>query len=91
MIPVIEGLAARVSVPLSVDTYKATTAAAALAVRVLTAWAYAVRALAALVIPGRDASIYWAHARQALCPARGESLRDRVAQRSVSSSAASAS
>ena len=66
--------------------------AEALAVRALTAWAYAVRTLAALVIPGHRAKIYWAHARQALRPGRGESLRDRVeAQRSVSSSAASAS
>jgi GT2 family glycosyltransferase len=51
---------------------------AAFAVRVLTAWSYAARALAATVIPGQPARIYWAHARQALLPGRGESLRDRA-------------
>ena len=51
---------------------------AALAVRVLTAWAYGLRALAALVIPNAPASVYRAHARQALFPGRGESIRDRV-------------
>lgn len=54
--------------------------AAALAVRGLTAWAYALRALAATVIPGQPAAVYRAHTRQALFPARGESLRDRVAR-----------
>jgi len=49
---------------------------AALAVRVLTAWSYAVRAVAATVLPGHPARIYWAHARQALAPGRGESIRD---------------
>jgi GT2 family glycosyltransferase len=52
---------------------------AALAVRVLTAWAYALRALAATFIPGRPAEVYRAHARQALFPERGESISDRVA------------
>jgi N-acetylglucosaminyl-diphospho-decaprenol L-rhamnosyltransferase len=52
---------------------------AALAVRLLTAWAYALRALGALFIPGRPADVYRAHARQALFPNRGESLRDRAA------------
>jgi N-acetylglucosaminyl-diphospho-decaprenol L-rhamnosyltransferase len=52
--------------------------AAALAVRVLTAWSYAIRALAATVLPNQPAPIYWAHARQALFPGRGESLRDRA-------------
>jgi N-acetylglucosaminyl-diphospho-decaprenol L-rhamnosyltransferase len=51
---------------------------AALAVRVLTAWAYGVRALAATVIPGRPADVYRAHARQALFPARGVGIRDRA-------------
>jgi N-acetylglucosaminyl-diphospho-decaprenol L-rhamnosyltransferase len=50
--------------------------AAALGVRVLTAWAYAVRALAAAVIPGRPARVYRAHARQALHPGRGRGLRE---------------
>jgi N-acetylglucosaminyl-diphospho-decaprenol L-rhamnosyltransferase len=66
------------------------SASAALAVRMLTAWAYGLRALAALFLPRHPTRIYLAHARQALRPGRGESLRDR-AQRSTSSSAASAS
>ena len=45
--------------------------AAALTVRILTAWSYAVRALAAMVLPNQPARIYWAHARQALLPSRG--------------------
>ncbi|MGE5408466.1 MAG: glycosyltransferase [Syntrophothermus sp.] len=52
---------------------------AARAVRWLTAWAYAVRALAAVFLPRHSARIQWAHARQALHPDRGESLRDRAA------------
>jgi N-acetylglucosaminyl-diphospho-decaprenol L-rhamnosyltransferase len=52
--------------------------AAALAVRALTAWSYALRALAATVIPGQPAEIYRAHARQALFPARGTGLRERA-------------
>jgi N-acetylglucosaminyl-diphospho-decaprenol L-rhamnosyltransferase len=51
---------------------------AALAVRGLTAWAYALRALAATLIPGRPADVYRAHARQALFPARGTGLRERA-------------
>ena len=57
------------------------TALGALAVRALTAWSYAVRAAVAAVIPGRPARIYWAHARQALLPGRGESLRDLATSR----------
>jgi N-acetylglucosaminyl-diphospho-decaprenol L-rhamnosyltransferase len=49
---------------------------AALAVRVLTAWSYAVRALAATVMPNQPADVYRAHARQALFPKRGTSLAD---------------
>jgi GT2 family glycosyltransferase len=52
--------------------------AAALAVRLLTAWSYALRALAATLLPNRPARIFWAHARQALFPNRGESIRDRA-------------
>ena len=59
--------------------------AAALAVRVLTAWSYALRALAATVLPNRPARIFRAHARQALFPDRGESLRDRAQVRASSS------
>ncbi len=54
------------------------SAGAALAVRILTAWSYALRALAATLMPNHPARIYWAHARQALFPSRGESLRDRA-------------
>jgi N-acetylglucosaminyl-diphospho-decaprenol L-rhamnosyltransferase len=49
---------------------------AALAVRLLTAWAYGLRALAVTVLPNRPARVYWAHARQALLPGHGQSLRD---------------
>jgi GT2 family glycosyltransferase len=52
--------------------------AAALAVRLLTAWSYAVRALAATVMPRQPMRVYWAHARQALQPDGGTSIRDRV-------------
>jgi GT2 family glycosyltransferase len=51
---------------------------AALAVRALTAWSYALRALAATVIPGQPAAIYRAHARQALFPARGAGIKERA-------------
>jgi N-acetylglucosaminyl-diphospho-decaprenol L-rhamnosyltransferase len=51
---------------------------AALAVRLLTAWSYALRAVTAVVTPDRSPRIMWAHARQALRPTRGESVRDRV-------------
>jgi len=52
----------------------------ALAVRILTAWSYAVRAAVAVVLPGHPARVYWAHARQALIPSRGEGLRERAEQ-----------
>jgi GT2 family glycosyltransferase len=51
---------------------------AALAVRLLTAWTYALRALAAAVLPKHPTKVYWAHARQALLPGRGESIRDQA-------------
>ena len=53
-------------------------AAAALAVRVLTSWPYALRALAATVLPNQPARVYWAHARQALFPQRGTSIADNA-------------
>ncbi|HET8862871.1 MAG TPA: glycosyltransferase [Solirubrobacterales bacterium] len=53
---------------------------AALAVRLLTSWSYAVRAVAALVLRNQPTRAYWRHARQALFPARGKSLRDRASQ-----------
>jgi len=65
--------------------------AGAFAVRVLTAWSYALRALVATVLPNQPARVYRAHARQALFPNRGESLRDRAVQRRASSSIRSAS
>jgi GT2 family glycosyltransferase len=49
---------------------------AVIAVRLLTAWSYAVRALAAAAIPNQPAKVYWAHARQALFPRRGTSIAD---------------
>ena len=52
--------------------------AAALAVRALTAWSYALRALAAAVLPNHPAEVYWAHARQALLPWRGTGIGDEV-------------
>jgi N-acetylglucosaminyl-diphospho-decaprenol L-rhamnosyltransferase len=47
-----------------------------LAARLLWTWAYGVRALAALVLPGRDPRRLWMHAVQELMPARGEGLRE---------------
>jgi GT2 family glycosyltransferase len=44
--------------------------------RALSAWTYGVRALAAVVMPGRDAGWYWAHTRAAMWPERGEGLRE---------------
>jgi GT2 family glycosyltransferase len=52
------------------------SAAAARAVRWLTAWSYALRALAALVLPGHDAGRYWQHVLATLMPARGDGLRE---------------
>jgi N-acetylglucosaminyl-diphospho-decaprenol L-rhamnosyltransferase len=49
---------------------------AALAYRVLSAWSYLPRALAALVLPGHDTRRYLLHARAALFPGRGEGLRE---------------
>ncbi len=58
--------------------------AAARAVRWLTAWSYAVRALAALVLPGhvggRDANRYWRHVTATLRPDRGEGLREAATE-----------
>jgi N-acetylglucosaminyl-diphospho-decaprenol L-rhamnosyltransferase len=52
------------------------SAAAARAVRWLTACAYAVRALAALTLPGRDPRRPWLHVTATLFPGRGEGLRE---------------
>ena len=50
----------------------------AAAVRVLTAWNYAVRAIAALARPGQDPGWFWLHARLALKP-KGEGIREAAA------------
>jgi N-acetylglucosaminyl-diphospho-decaprenol L-rhamnosyltransferase len=52
------------------------SAGAARAVRRLTAWAYALRALAALVLPGHSARRYLRHVTATLHPERGEGLRE---------------
>ena len=52
------------------------SAAAARSVRWLTAWAYGVRTVAAIVLPGHDPRRYWRHVRATLRPERGEGLRD---------------
>ncbi|HEY7829110.1 MAG TPA: glycosyltransferase family 2 protein [Solirubrobacteraceae bacterium] len=53
---------------------------AALAVRWLTAWAYAVRAAGALAIPGHSPRRYWRHVAATLWPSRGEGLREAAAE-----------
>jgi len=55
------------------------SAAAALAVRLLTAWTYALRAAAAIVLPGHDPRRYWRHVTATLHPDRGEGLREAAA------------
>ncbi len=50
--------------------------AAARAVRWLTAWSYALRALAATVLPGHSPRRYWRHVTATLRPDRGEGLRE---------------
>ena len=52
------------------------SAAAARAVRWLTALAYALRALAAMVLPGHSAARYRRHVSATLHPRRGEGLRE---------------
>src|SRR3954454_21875044 len=52
------------------------SAASAFAVRLLTAWAYAVRALIATLAPGHDPKRYWRHVTATLRPSRGEGLRE---------------
>jgi GT2 family glycosyltransferase len=52
------------------------TAGAAFVVRLLTAWAYVVRAAAATVVPGHDPKRYWRHVTATLRPGRGEGLRE---------------
>jgi N-acetylglucosaminyl-diphospho-decaprenol L-rhamnosyltransferase len=52
------------------------TRAAALTVRLLTAWTYALRALAALALPGHSPRRYWRHVSATLWPGRGGGLRE---------------
>jgi N-acetylglucosaminyl-diphospho-decaprenol L-rhamnosyltransferase len=54
--------------------------AAARTVRWLTAWTYASRALAALVLPGHSPRRYWRHVTASLMPGRGEGLREAAAR-----------
>jgi GT2 family glycosyltransferase len=53
---------------------------AARAVRWLTAWSYAPRALGALALPGHDPRRYRLHITAALHPERGEGLREAAAE-----------
>src|ERR1700686_4914993 len=53
---------------------------AALTVRWLTAWSYAVRAAAALALPGHSPWRYWCHVTATLQPGRGEGLREAAAE-----------
>jgi N-acetylglucosaminyl-diphospho-decaprenol L-rhamnosyltransferase len=50
--------------------------AAARSVRWLTAWTYALRALAAVALPGHSSRRYWRHVTATLMPDRGEGLRE---------------
>jgi GT2 family glycosyltransferase len=56
--------------------HKHHSATSAAAVRWLTAWPYALRALAALVLPRRSPQRYWRHVIATLRPSRGEGLRE---------------
>lgn len=53
--------------------------AARLLITWLTVWTYAIRAAAATALPGHDPRRYWAHARAAARPGRGEGLREAAA------------
>jgi N-acetylglucosaminyl-diphospho-decaprenol L-rhamnosyltransferase len=50
--------------------------AVGLACRLLWAWSYVPRAIAAAILPGHEGGRYWLHARQALRPTRGEGMRE---------------
>jgi GT2 family glycosyltransferase len=56
------------------------TGAAAWAVRLLTAFTYAVRSVAAIVLPGHDPRRYWRHVTATLRPAQGEGLREAASE-----------
>ncbi len=53
---------------------------AAWAVRLLTAWTYALRAAAAIVLPSHEPRRYWRHVTATLHPARGEGLREAASE-----------
>jgi GT2 family glycosyltransferase len=55
-------------------------AGAATAVRLITAWTYALRSLAALVLPGHSPRRYWRHVTATLFPGRGEGMREAAAE-----------
>ena len=55
------------------------TTAQATAVKWLTAWTYAVRALVAIALPGHDPRRYRRHVTATLHPERGEGLREAAA------------
>jgi len=57
--------------------------AAAATVRWLTAWTYALRALAAIVVPGHKPRRYWRHVTATLHPERGEGLREAAADHNL--------
>ena len=59
------------------------SALSALLVRLLTAWTYALRALAAIVLPGHDPRRYWRHVTATLHPERGEGLREAAADHNL--------
>ena len=48
--------------------------------RWLTSFTYAMRALAALVLPGHEAGVYARHATATLLPGRGEGLAESAAE-----------
>ncbi len=52
------------------------SAVIAFAARLLGAWSYGLRAVAAVLLPGHDPAWYRLHARAALFPGRGEGLRE---------------
>jgi len=53
---------------------------AAWIVRLLTAFTYALRAAAAIVLPRHDSRRYWRHVTATLQPARGEGLREAATE-----------
>jgi N-acetylglucosaminyl-diphospho-decaprenol L-rhamnosyltransferase len=50
--------------------------AVGLLARLLWAWSYVPRAIAAVFVSGHDPGWYWLHARRALRPSRGEGMRE---------------